>query len=44
MCIIVMVYANAVMPVKKKNTKRVDHKTTRLKIVFGGSYKGMIDQ
>jgi hypothetical protein len=44
MCIIVMVYANAVIPVKKKMVKHADHKTTKLKVVFGGSYKGMIDQ
>jgi len=27
MCIVVMMYANAVMPVKKKKIKHVDHKT-----------------
>lgn len=36
MCIIVMMYANAVMPVKKKMVKHADHKATRLKVVFGG--------
>ena len=44
MCIVVMMYANAVMPVKKKMVKHADHKTTRLKVAFGGSYKGMVDQ
>lgn len=43
MCVIVLIYANAVVPVKKPKQNNCVHSHGRLKIVFGGHYPATID-